>query len=78
MRAGLKLGRYFIISKEIWNEETHVDDDKIAHDNSMIFPIVETNDTFTKYFVGQSYLAPISKEQVFIVNVTFESGCRNN
>ena len=44
----------------------------------MIFPIGEPNDAFAKYFVGQNYLAPISKEQVFIANVTFESGCRNN
>ena len=28
--------------------------------------------------VGQSYLAPISTEQVGIFNVTFEPGCRNN
>ena len=44
----------------------------------MIFPIGKPNDAFAKYFVGQSYLAPISKEQVFIVIVTFEPGCRNN
>ena len=60
------------------NKETHVDDAKTTHDNSMIFPIGEPNDAFAKYFVGQSYLAPISKEQVFIVIVTFEPGCRNN
>ena len=33
---------------------------------------------FAKYFKGQSYLAPVSKEQVFIANVTFEPKCRNN
>ena len=32
----------------------------------------------SKYFVGQSYLAPITTEQVGIFNVTFEPGCRNN
>ena len=31
-----------------------------------------------KYFIGQSYLAPVSTEQVGIFNVTFEPGCRNN
>ena len=51
MRSGLKLGQYFIIAKEIWNEETHVDDAKIAHDNSMIFPIGKPNGAFAKYFV---------------------------
>lgn len=43
-----------------------------------VFKIGDKNDAFAKYFVGQSYLNPISKEQVFIANVTFEPGCRNN
>lgn len=68
----------FRMAKEIWNEQTNIDDAKTAHLNSMIFPIGEPNDAFAKYFVGKSYLAPISKEQVFISNVTFEPGCRNN
>ena len=58
----------FRMAKGIWNEQT----------NSMIFPIGEPNDAFAKYFVGKSYLAPISKEQVSVSNVTFEPGCRNN
>ena len=33
---------------------------------------------FAQYFTGQSYLAPISADQVGIFNVTFEPGCRNN
>lgn len=66
------------MAKEIWNEKTDLDDAKVAHANSMIFPIGEPNDAFAKYFVGQSYLAPISKEQVIVANVTFEPGCRNN
>lgn len=78
IRAGLKLGRYFIIVNEIWNKETHIDDAETVHANIVIFPTGEPKDAFAKYFVGQSYLAPISKEQVFIANVTFESGCRNN
>lgn len=44
----------------------------------MIFPIGETNDAFAQYFIGQSYLAPISVSQVSIFNVTFEPKCRNN
>ena len=31
-----------------------------------------------KYFIGQSYLAPVSTEQLGIFNVTFEPGCLNN
>lgn len=49
-----------------------------AHAESMVFPIGQPNDAFAKYFIGQSYLAPVSTEQVGIFNVTFEPGCRNN
>ena len=44
----------------------------------MIFPIGQPNDAYAQYFIGQSYLAPVSSEQVGINNVTFEPGCRNN
>ncbi len=44
----------------------------------MIFPIGAPNDGFARYFSGQSYLAPLSTEQVKVFNVTFEPGCRNN
>lgn len=43
-----------------------------------VFPTGEANDTFAKYFVGQSYLNMLSTEQVSIGNVTFEPRCRNN
>ena len=43
-----------------------------------VFPIGEKNDAFAQYFIGQSYLAPLSTEQIGIFNVTFEPGCRNN
>ena len=44
----------------------------------MVFPIGKPNDAFAQYFIGQSYLAPLSSEQVGIHNVTFEPRCRNN
>ena len=44
----------------------------------MAFPIGAPNDAFAKFFIGQSYLAPLSTEQVGVYNVTFEPGCRNN
>lgn len=67
----------FRIAKEVWAEETPADA-KAAHANSMVFPIGAPNDGFAKYFIGQSYLAPVSTAQVGIFNVTFEPGCRNN
>ena len=44
----------------------------------MVFPIGAPNDGFAQYFVGQSYLAPVSTSQVGVFNVTFEPACRNN
>lgn len=67
----------FRMAKEIWCEDD-VTDGKSAHENSMIFPIGQPNNAFAQYFIGQSYLAPISTEQVGIFNVTFEPKCRNN
>ncbi|HIT34037.1 MAG TPA: carboxymuconolactone decarboxylase family protein [Candidatus Faecousia intestinigallinarum] len=68
----------FRMAKEVWNEETPGEDAKTAHANSMVFPIGNPNDSFAQYFIGQSYLAPVSTEQVGIFNVTFAPGCRNN
>ena len=43
-----------------------------------VFPLGNPNTAFAQYFDGQSYLAPVSTEQVGIFNVTFEPGCRNH
>lgn len=43
-----------------------------------MFPLGQPNDAYAKYFVGQSYLSPVSTQQIHISNVTFEPGCRNN
>ncbi len=45
-----------------------------------IFGLGEPNDAFAKYFVGKSYLRPLTdpEKTVFMANVTFEPGCRNN
>lgn len=68
----------FRLAKDIWNEKEAANNEKTIHEASMIFPIGEPNEAYAKYFIGQSYLVPISKEQVNIANVTFEPGCRNN
>ena len=39
------------------------------------------NDMFAKYFIGNSFLNPLTKPgegPIFMANVTFEPGCRNN
>lgn len=68
----------FNMAKEVWSNDNTVIDSKTAHENSMVFPIGQPNDAFAQYFVGQSYLAPLSTSQIGIYNVTFEPKCRNN
>lgn len=70
----------FNMAKEVWAEEVDAEstDAKAAHAAEMVFPIGAPNDAFAQYFIGQSYLAPVSTSQVGIFNVTFEPGCRNN
>ncbi len=67
----------FRLAKEVWSEETETDG-KSKHQNQMVFPIGECNTKFAPYFVGQSYLYPLSDHQIGIYNVTFEPGCRNH
>lgn len=59
----------FNMAKEVWNEEAEMVDAKTAHENSMIFPVGKPNDGFAQYFIGQSFIAPVSAEQVGIFNV---------
>lgn len=68
----------FNMAKEVWVEDVPADSAKAAHAAEMVFPIGAPNDGFAQYFSGQSYLAPISNDQVVMFNVTFEPGCRNN
>lgn len=61
----------FRMAKEVYQED--------AKDGGM-FGLGEPNTAYAKYFVGASYLKPLTnpEETVFMANVTFEPGCRNN
>lgn len=67
----------FRIAKEVWADDDAATE-KERFQQEMIFPIGEPNTAYAKYFIGNSYLAPVSTEQVNCANVTFEPGCRNN
>lgn len=45
-----------------------------------VFGMGEPNTTYAKYFIGESFLNPLTdpKSGLFAANVTFEPGCRNN
>lgn len=68
----------FRLAKDVWKDDTASADAKAVFEQEMIFPIGEPNNAYAKYFIGQSYLAFLSKEQMNIANVTFEPRCRNN
>lgn len=71
----------FRLAKEVWNEDadnTSDADARAKFEREMIFPVGQPNTAYAKYFIGQSYLAPLSTEQVPVSNVTFEPRCRNN
>ena len=59
-------------------KEVYADVDAEAHGG--IFGLGEPNTAYAKYFTGSSYLKPLTVpgETVFLANVTFEPGCRNN
>ena len=52
-----------------------------AFEKQDAFGIGAPNDAYAQYFTGQSYLKPLTTPgvcPVFLANVTFEPGCRNN
>lgn len=55
--------------------------DKKEFDKANKFGTGNPNDAFAKYFVGNSFLNSLTNPKdtaVFLANVTFEPGCRNN
>ena len=65
----------FNMAKEVYTDG----DEKESHGG--MFGLGEPNVNFAKYFIGNPYLKPLTNPQetnVFLANVTFEPGCRNN
>lgn len=67
----------FRLAKEVWNEQESAESEKDRYQSEVFFPIGEKN-PYGQFFVGQSYLAPLSTAQVPLFHVTFEPGCRNH
>ena len=53
---------------------------KEEFDKVNVFGLGEPNVNYAKYFIGNSYLNPLTEigKTPFLANVTFEPGCRNN
>lgn len=72
----------FNLAREVWTVDEgdlpYDDPAMCAHAREMAFPIGEPNVSYARYFVGNSWLAPVSTSQIHVSNVTFEPRCRNN
>ena len=66
----------FNMAKEIWGASPIQSREEFETKSD--YPIGSPNDAYAKYFVGQSYLAPMDAKDGGPVNVTFEPSCRNN
>lgn len=58
-----------------------MNNNKDGKNHGGMFGIGQSNKDFSQYFIGNSYLNPLTKpgkSAVFLANVTFEPGCRNN
>lgn len=55
-------------------------EDRKQFDEKNMFGIGAANTAFAQYFVGESFLNPLTDPQsgLFAANVTFAPGCRNN
>ena len=54
---------------------------KEEFDKENVFGLGKENVDYAKYFIGNSYLNPLTNPKecnLFLANVTFEPGCRNN
>ena len=55
--------------------------DKKQFEEINVFGTGKPNEAFAQYFIGESFLNPLTdpgETAVFLANVTFEPGCRNN
>ena len=64
----------FRMAKEVYADVSE------AEEHGGFFGLGQENTAYAKYFIGKSYLNPLTDpaKTVFIANVTFEPGCRNN
>lgn len=65
----------FNLAKEVYADESS------SENHGGMFGMGEPNTAFAEYFIGNSYLKPLNNPKecnVFLANVTFEPGCRNN
>ncbi len=74
LNAHIKIGKNTGLKDNEINEIL----DLTKYAKSGVFPLGKENTAYAQYFTGQSYLQPLTTEEVQSSNVTFEPSCRNN
>jgi len=62
-------------------KEVYAEDAEKTEEHGGMFGLGNPNIDYAQYFIGNSYLKPLTdpkSSSIFIANVTFEPGCRNN
>ena len=65
----------FSLAKDVWTDKAQTLEE---FQMSTPYPVGKPNDTYAKYFIGNSYIANFEGQDGAPVNVTFEPGCRNH
>jgi quercetin dioxygenase-like cupin family protein len=74
-----------VLGGKIMSSKKEIADNKILDKENFekvnIFGMGNPNESYAKYFIGNSFLNPLTEigvSSVFLANVTFEPSCRNN
>ena len=65
----------FSLAKDVWTDKAQTLEE---FQMSTPYPVGKPNDTYAKYFIGNSYIANFEGQGGAPVKVTFEPGCRDN
>lgn len=76
LNSHINVGKYNGLTDEQIAEILEIADTAKAKD--VLFGFGLENTAYAKYFIGKSYLQPMTNEGIHAANVTFEPRCRNN
>lgn len=76
LKSHINVGKHNGLTDEQVTEILEIADKTGAE--TVLFGLGEENTAYAKYFIGKSYLQPMTKDGISASNVTFEPKCRNN
>ena len=76
LNSHINIGKHNGLTDEQVTEILNIASEAAA--KNVLFGFGTENVAYAKYFIGKSYLQPLTNEGVHIANVTFEPKCRNN